>query len=165
MSVIHPIFPISIPNSRAKIILTPCPGTKGVALTTSLEQLKQEGAEAVLTLLTQAELDENGVSAIAAAVKALGMSWFHLPILDDHNPEQPFLDAWQSAGPAVHRLLEQGKSIVVHCKGGSGRSGLITAQILLERGNALTPLMGCIKAVRPNAFALACHQEYLTTLA
>ena len=164
MPSVHPLFPISIENSAAKIILTPCPGTKGVALKISLKQIKQAGAEAVLTFMTQSELEKNHLSAIGEVVKAQGMSWFHLPIVDDLAPETPFLEAWKSAGPAIHRLLEQGKSIAVHCKGGSGRTGLVAAQILLERGEAIEPLMKRIQFIRPNAYTHACHRDYLITL-
>lgn len=165
MSATHPLFPLSIENSSARIILTPCPGTKGVDLSMSLAQLKEAGAEAVLTFMTQEELDRNSLSAIGKAIKAQGMSWFHLPIPDDHCPERQFSEVWESAGPAVHRLLERGKSIAVHCKGGSGRTGLITAQILLERGELAVSSMRRIQAIRPNAFSLACHREYLAALA
>ncbi|WP_019616813.1 dual specificity protein phosphatase family protein [Psychromonas ossibalaenae] len=161
---VHPLFPISIAGSEAEIILTPCPGTKGAGLTSSLAQIKESGAHAVLTFMTQEELDKNELSDIGRSVKEAGMSWFHLPIIDDHAPEPPFLEAWISAGPVVHDLLKQGKSIAVHCKGGSGRTGLICAQILLERGEEIVPLMKRIQVVRPNAFTHACHRDYLTSL-
>ncbi len=160
----HPLFTLSIENSEAKILLTPCPGTKDADLDTSLNDIKNAGAEAVLTLMTQQELDKNDLSNIGESIKAKGLSWFHLPIVDDEAPEAPFLTAWETAGPAIHRLIEQGKSIAVHCKGGSGRTGLISAQILLERGEAIEPLMKRIQALRPNAFTHACHRDYLHNL-
>ncbi|MCP4321522.1 MAG: protein phosphatase [Psychromonas sp.] len=160
----HPLFTLSVKDSEAVILLTPCPGTKDADLTTSLNEIKEAGAEAILTFMTQQELDKNGLSDIGESIKAKGLSWFHLPIVDDEAPEAPFLTAWETAGPAVHRLVEQGKSIAVHCKGGSGRTGLISAQILLERGEAIEPLMKRIQALRPNAFTHACHREYLYNL-
>ncbi len=160
----HPLFTLSINNSEAKILLTPCPGTKDADLATSLNNIKEAGAEAILTFMTQQELDKNGLSDIGESIKANGMSWFHLPIVDDEAPKAPFLTAWETAGPAVHRLIEQGKTIAVHCKGGSGRTGLISAQILLERGEAIEPLMKRIQALRPNAFTHACHRDYLHNL-
>ena len=161
----HPLFTLAIDNSEATIILTPCPGTKDADLATSLNEIKEAGAEAILTFMTQAELDKNGLSDIGESIKDKGMSWFHLPIIDDEAPEAPFSSAWKTAGPAVHCLIEQGKSIAVHCKGGSGRTGLISAQILLERGEAIEPLMKRIQLLRPNAFTHACHRDYLQNLA
>ena len=161
---VHPLFRLAIENSEAEILLTPCPGTKEADLTTSLDEIKAAGAEAILTFMTQAELDKNNISDIGESIKAKGMSWFHLPIVDDEAPQSPFSDAWETAGPAVHRLIEQGKNIAVHCKGGSGRTGLISAQILLERGEAIQPLMKRIQKLRPNAFTHACHRDYLHNL-
>ncbi|PKH02205.1 protein phosphatase [Psychromonas sp. MB-3u-54] len=162
---IHPLFTLSVENSTACIILTPCPGTKGVDLVNSLQQIKASGATALLTFMTQKELDKNQLSDIGKASEAQGLQWFHLPIVDDEAPGNPFLKAWKSAGPIVHDLIAQGKSIAVHCKGGSGRTGLISAQILIERGEALAPLLARIQIVRPNAFMHLCHRDYLTDLA
>ena len=161
---IHPLFPLTIKNSKAKIILTPCPGTKEADLSTSLNEIKATGAQAVLTFMTKAELDKNELSDIGKSVKGKGMSWFHLPIDDDEAPQAPFLTAWETAGPAVHRLIEQGKTIAVHCKGGSGRTGVVAAQILIERGEKIEPVMKRIKLLRPNAFMHACHRDCLESL-
>jgi protein-tyrosine phosphatase len=161
---IHPIFKLAIKDSKATIILTPCPGTKEADLDTSLNELKAAGAEAVLSFMTQPELDKNNLSDIGLSIKAKGMSWFHLPIEDDAAPETPFIEAWENAGPAVHRLIEKGKTIALHCKGGSGRTGLVAAQILLERGEEMTSLMKRIQKLRPNAFMHACHRDYLTSI-
>ena len=162
---IHPLFTLTVENSTASIILTPCPGTKDVDLVNSLQQIKASGAVALLTFMTQRELDKNQLSDIGKASEAQGLQWFHLPIVDDEAPGTPFLEAWKSAGPIIHDLIAQGKTIAVHCKGGSGRTGLISAQILIERGEALAPLMARIQVVRPNAFMHLCHRDYLTDLA
>jgi len=162
---IHPIFTLTIENSPAKIMLTPCPGTKNVDLINSLQQIKASGAVALLTFMTQGELDKNHLSDLGEVTKAQGLLWFDLPIVDDEAPGKPFLEAWKSAGPIVHDLIEQDKSIAVHCKGGSGRTGLVSAQILVERGESLAPLMARIQTVRPNAFMHLCHRDYLTELA
>ncbi|WP_413700746.1 protein phosphatase [Psychromonas sp. KJ10-10] len=161
---VHPIFKLKIKDSKASLLLTPCPGTKEADLDTSLDEIKVAGAEAILTFMTQAELDKNNLSDLGKSIKAKGMSWFHLPIEDDVAPEPPFLNAWKASGPAIHRLIEKGKSIAVHCKGGSGRTGLVVAQILIERGEEMESLMKRIQKLRPNAFMHACHRDYLSDL-
>lgn len=162
---IHPLFTLTVENSTASIILTPCPGTKDADLISSLQQIKAFGAVALLTFMTQGELDKNQLSDIGKTTEAQGLLWFHLPIVDDEAPGKPFLEAWKNVGPIVHDLIAQGKTIAVHCKGGSGRTGLVSAQILVERGETLAPLMERIQLVRPNAFMHACHRDYLTELA
>lgn len=157
----HPIYCIGIESSAAKLILTPCPGTQSVSLQSSLKQLSERGAAAVVTLMTSAELRQLSFDDFGQHVKANGMSWFHLPIEDEHCPDSHFMSTWQSAGPAIHRLLEKQKSVVIHCKGGSGRTGMIAAQLLIERGEPLAAVMKHIKKLRPNAFKLAHQQNYI----
>lgn len=165
MILIHPTFPLAIENTAAELILMPCPGTKELGVKETLAQLKKQKVDAVLTLMTSSELAKFSLSDLGISVKSLGISWFHLPIVDDHAPESEFLTLWETAGPAVHRLLEQGKKVAIHCKGGTGRTGIVAAQILLERGDNLEKIMKRIKKRRPKAFTLAVHQQYLTTLA
>lgn len=157
----HPIFPLNLKNSTAKIILIPCPGYKTVEMTLALQQLKNNGAIALVTLMTSSELSLLQLENIGESVKSLGMEWFHLAIEDDCSPESEFLDQWTLVGPQIHQLLNKGNTIAIHCKGGSGRTGLIAGQILLERGENLESVISSIQALRPNAFILNEHQAYI----
>jgi len=160
----HPsdLLPLAAPAGG--LILTPCPGTKELDTETALKQLKAAGASAVITLMQEAEMASNAVSDLPALCAQNGLQWFHLPIADDHAPAEDFAAAWKLQGAAVHQLLDAGKRIVVHCKGGSGRTGLMAAQILVERGYAKEDALAVVKALRPNALSLAVHQDYLARL-
>ncbi len=161
----HPYDLLPLGNNGAGLILTPCPGTKGVELATALEQLKTAGADAVITLMPGTEMASNAVTNMADLCPELGLQWFHLPIEDDHAPEKAFAVAWSAQRQAVHQLLDAGKKIAIHCKGGSGRTGLVAAQILVERGDSLAAATATIQAIRPNALTLNVHQDYLARLA
>lgn len=160
----HPIFPVSIENSAGKLVLTPCPGTQEVSLPETLESFHHNGIAAVVTLMTTEELAELSVANIGKETKALGMIWFHLPIIDEQTPDAEFIKAWQTAGPAIHRLLEKHKSVAVHCKGGSGRTGMVATQILLERGEPMQEVIQFIRRLRPNAFTLPAQLAYIRSL-
>lgn len=161
----HPYDLLPLADDGAGLILTPCPGTKGVELTTALAQLITAGAAAVITLMPDAEMASNAVTNMADLCSELGLQWFHLPIEDDHAPEEEFAVAWSAQRRAVHQLLDDGQKIAIHCKGGSGRTGLVAAQILVERGNSLAAATAAIKSIRPNALTLNVHQNYLARLA
>ncbi len=62
-------------------------------------------------------------------------------------------------------MLDVGKTIAIHCKGGSGRTGLVAAQILLERGVPLEQVIDQVRAIRPNALQLPVHQSYINKTA
>ncbi|MGV8837977.1 hypothetical protein, partial [Cellvibrio sp.] len=53
----------------------------------------------------------SGVIDLPELCAKLGLEWFHLPIEDDHAPEQLFQDAWQNAREKIHALVNAGKSI------------------------------------------------------
>lgn len=165
MSLAHPFTPLIINDEVGQLLFTPCPGTKEVGLQQSLEQLAAAGASAILTLMPQEEMQRNAVIDLPELCAKLGLEWFHLPIEDDHAPEQLFQDAWQNAREKIHALVNAGKSIAIHCKGGSGRTGLVAAQILLERGIPLDDVITRVRAIRPNALQVPAHQEYIAKLA
>jgi protein-tyrosine phosphatase len=160
----HPSDLLPLNQQGAGLILTPCPGSKGVAAPLALEQLQAAGADAVITLMPAAEMASNAVTDLAQLCAQRGLRWFHLPIDDDHAPAAEFVAAWRTQGPAVHQLLDAGRKVAIHCKGGSGRTGLMAAQILIERGWSKDEAARAVKALRPKALGLAVHQDYLSEL-
>ena len=44
------------------------------------------------------------------------------------------LAKWATIGPAIHQKHKDGQSIVIHCRGGLGRTGLLAARMLVEAG-------------------------------
>ena len=165
MSLVHPFSVMTIGDGAGNILFTPCPGTKEVGLQVSLEQLAAAGASAILTLMPKEEMQRNAVVDMPELCAQLSLQWFHLPIEDDHAPEQEFTTAWDIASEKVHALLASGKSIAIHCKGGSGRTGLVAAQILLERGVSLDEVIERVRAVRPSALQIPAHQTYIQQIA
>lgn len=165
MSLTHPFTPMTINDHLGKLLFTPCPGTKEIDLKTSLTQLAAAGASAVLTLMPSEEMQRNQVTDLPLICTELNLSWFHLPIEDDHAPEQEFNSAWQASRVQIHALLDAGKSIAIHCKGGSGRTGLVAAQILLERGFPIDEVIERVRAIRPNALQVQAHQVYIHQVA
>ncbi len=160
----HPSDLLPLNQDSAGLILTPCPGTKGVDVVTALDQLQSAGATAVVTLMPASEMASHGVSDLARLCAQRGLRWFHLPIEDDHAPADDFTLAWQEQRLALHGLLDAGQKVAIHCKGGSGRTGLMAAQILLERGWSKDDAVAAVKALRPNALSLAVHQDHLAQL-
>ena len=64
----------------------------------------------------------------------------------------------------MHTLLRQGEKVAIHCKGGSGRTGLVAAQILLELGLDKIEAKQRVQALRPYALTLAPHLAYFNAL-
>jgi protein-tyrosine phosphatase len=160
----HPTWELAIDHDAA-LVLTPCPGTKGISLTASLEQLKEQGVQAVVTAINSAEMASKNVQTLGEETQALGMQWFHLPIEDDCAPDAEFAEKWQQVSPELHKIVQQGGKIALHCMGGSGRTGLLAANLLLEMHWNLPTIIAKVQALRPGAFTREVQIEYVEALA
>lgn len=159
----HPTWQLDVENGA--LVLTPCPGTKGVELEASLTQLKEQGVEAIVTALDDAELASKGVSELGAKAQQLGIQWFQIEIEDDCAPGAEFAAKWQAASPELHKIVDNGGKVAMHCMGGSGRTGLFAAHLLLEKQWKLEDIVREVQALRPGAFTKPVQVEYITAVA
>lgn len=157
----HPFDSFSIPAHPGRLIFTPCPGTRGSSLDSALSTLQQAGADAVLTLMPSAELAQNGAGDLPALCAAQGLLWLHLPVADEQVPQTDFDAAWPAAMAQIRELLAADKAIAIHCKGGSGRTGLIAARILIELGINRSEAISLVQALRPKAIQHPAHAGWL----
>jgi protein-tyrosine phosphatase len=79
------------------------------------------------------------------------MQWLHLPIKDYHTPSASFEKGWVTHGAHIRGLLRSGSDIVVHCKGGLGRAGMIAARLLAELGMPPENAITSVRLVRERA--------------
>ncbi len=156
----HPFDTVKLENG-ARLLLTPCPGTKEESVELSIATLKAAGAEAVITLMLPEEQERFGVSHLQAATEAAGMSWIALPIQDDEQPEAPFEKNWALYKKTLVQGLEEGKTYAVHCKGGQGRTSLVSALLMLEMGMDWPKVKATIQAVKPKGLTIQKHLNYI----
>ncbi|ANU37996.1 cyclin-dependent kinase inhibitor 3 family protein [Vibrio scophthalmi] len=159
----HPTWQLDV--AEGALILTPCPGTKDASLYESLEQLKAQGVEAIVTALDYKELAEKNVSQLGSLTQELGMQWFQIEIEDDCAPDGNFMSKWQAASPALQAIVDKGGKVAMHCMGGSGRTGLLAAHLLLERDWALDEVVSQVQALRPGAFTKPVQIAYIEQVA
>ncbi len=145
------------------LMFTPCPGTKDASLSDSIGQLKAAGAAAVITLMPTHELEQNDVAHIGVICEELGLEWYQLPIEDDCAPEQTFETAFADDKTAILALLQAGKKVAIHCKGGSGRTGLVAAILMTQLGYDKTEAQALVQQLRPKTLCHPVHQSYFAT--
>lgn len=163
--MIHPTWDLPLNEQGAGLVLTPCPGTKGTDLESSLQQLKAQGVSVVVTALSDQELQHAQVNELGEIVTKLGMQWLQLVIEDDCAPDSEFLSKWQQVSPTVHSALAQNHKVALHCMGGSGRTGLLAAHVLLERDWRLEDIITKVQALRPGAFTKPVQLQYIQQFA
>jgi len=161
----HPFDVFSTPVFDGKLLFTPCPATKGTGLSDALTTLKQAGATGIITLMADAELAENAAADLGTVCTQMGLQWYQLPVADDAAPADDFQAAWQQHSAEILQRLNAGETLAIHCKGGSGRTGLIAAQIILAAGGELNATIAAVQALRPRALQHPAHLAYLQQLA
>lgn len=161
----HPYSMFDADSVTAKLIFTPCPGTQEPSLDDALKTLKAAGATAVITVMPDSELAKNQVSDMSSRCAAQGLAWFHLPVADDQPPADDFETLWAAQQDEILRRLKAGERIAIHCKGGSGRTGLIAASLLIKLGLPLTQATAQVQALRPKALQHPAHVSWISTLA
>lgn len=151
------IATVAPPDMSGVIGLTLCPGKKDPGrgwnrdLDTDLAAIRKWGAEIVATLVERHELDLLDVVQMPDAVARHGMRWVHLPIRDVWVPDQEFEAKWVNAGPELRTVVRRGGSILIHCRGGLGRAGMIAARLLVELGMDAQSAIDVVRHARPGA--------------
>ncbi len=144
----HPlqIAAVRASPSHGRIGITFCPGKHDCAASTGawardleadLDVIAAWGARLVLTLNEPAELATLKVPHLGEEIRRRGIDWRHLPIADYSVPSVAFEKQWETHGRDIRALLRSGGDVLVHCKGGLGRAGMIAARLLVELG--MTP--------------------------
>lgn len=101
-------------------------------LVDDLRALKQSGVDVIVSALTSTEAEELGLVAEADACAQSRLLFIPFPIEDrslptDDRQFEVFVDQ-------VLEHLRDGRSVVVHCRAGIGRSSLIAASALTKMG-------------------------------
>lgn len=96
-----------------------------------LEFISKNGTDKVLSLLEEAESEQLGLQNQESLAAQSGMEFQRFPIPDYGVPD--FLDL-QVLITRLTNELNDGKQILVHCRGGVGRTGLICCCVLATTG-------------------------------
>ena len=142
-SIPDPLVIGTLVAGQGAVGLTICPGKQGDSffgrpwardLEADLDVIQEWGAAAVVTLVESHELTMLGVPDLGERIEARGMQWHHLPIVDLDAPGLDFEVAWRQVAAQLCQLLRDGNRILVHCRGGRGRTGTVAAVMLMELG-------------------------------
>jgi protein-tyrosine phosphatase len=77
--------------------------------------------------------------------------WLHLPIVDFGVPNHNEKNLWNETLKQLVDILKQDGRILVHCKGGQGRSGMLLLKLLVLQGESGEVALKRIRDIRPNA--------------
>lgn len=159
----HPYDILTLENG-AQLIFTPCPGTKGCLLESSIITLKNAGTDLLLTLMLDEERKKNNAALLPELCAKHQINWLHLPISDDAAPKTDFEEQWVKHKPEILQTLKNKGTVAVHCKGGSGRTGLVIGLILLSLGWKPKKVIEAVQALRPKSLKLPAQRNYFDAI-
>lgn len=111
-----------------------------------LSNWKKAKIDTVLSLLTPEEEADLGLRQEQEESKKLGMEFCSFPIPDRQVPKSEA--KWADILERVTRDLTDGKNVVVHCRQGIGRSGLVAACLLVRKGMSPGAAVDSVSAAR-----------------
>lgn len=168
------IATVSFPGIDGLIGLSSCPGNRAESnyldlyeelLMNDLLMIRKWGAVAIVTLLDSLEMGILGVNDLPNVADWLNLRWFNLPLQNRDLPDKQCEELWLTIGPQLCELLREGKRIVIHCKEGVGRSGLIAARLLIELGATPKQAISAVQKARPECLQLYSQEKYCYALA
>jgi protein-tyrosine phosphatase len=107
---------------------------------------RASSVDTVVSLLTPEEETELSLLAEAANVRTAGMEFISFPIPDRDVPgSQP---EFARLITALQLRLTAGKSVLVHCRQGIGRTATVAAGLLIASGQEPEQAFGAIEAAR-----------------
>lgn len=174
-----PLRIAELPLGRGVMGLTICPGKKDKGamhapcwrdLELDLQAVKDWGAGIVVTLMEEHELQflhvvnrGDNLPDFGDVVATLGMQWLHLPVVDQCplNDSGDSADYWNTHCDMLRNFLHTGGRVLIHCRGGLGRTGTLAARLLIEDGMDADTAMQTVRAVRPGAIETQAQEDYL----
>lgn len=168
-SISHPLIINTLAVGGGELGLTFCPGKKQAQslsggwdrdLELDIAAIKAWGASLVISLLEEHEYAELKVAELPAVFSA-HFKWFNLPIRDKCAPDAHWSEQWQQVRGIIKQQLSEQQKILIHCKGGFGRTGTVAALILMDQGlNADEAIARC-RTARKFAVETQAQEDYV----
>lgn len=125
----------------------------------------------VISMTTLAELVAVGAGELGCDIHRRACRWAHLPVADFSAPSTEISDRWPEVSAAACHALSGGGRVLVHCRGGCGRSGMVVLRLMIESGEQPEQALKRLRALRPCAvetdaqmdWAIAPAREALAT--
>ena len=119
----------------------------------------QYGARVLVTLLEEFEMKQLGIPELLRVARRMRFRVLWFPIPDVTAPSD--LEATATLVGQIVDALAAGETVVVHCRGGLGRSGTIAACCLVARGRAPAEAIAMVRAARLGAIEVRAQEDFV----
>lgn len=132
------------------LALAPLPGAGG-DYAADLAHICDWKPAIVVSLTTPAEMLSAGAETFGNDVQEAGTRWVAFPIPDFGVPDASQIEAWTKASHDISRALAGGGRVLVHCRGGCGRSGMVALRLMIAQGEEPEAALERLRHIRPCA--------------
>ena len=140
----------ALPVDLGILALAPQPGGGG-RYNDDLAHLRDWRPALVMSLTTRLEMAAAGATGLGQELRDMGTRWIHLPIPDFGIPDPGIEERWHTASNAALAALRGGGRVLIHCRGGCGRSGMAVLRLMIEAGEDPDSALTRLRAIRPCA--------------
>lgn len=153
--------------------LTHCPGRCSIDntgkqwnrdLAEDIASLKNQNITAVVSLLGSEELVYHGAQGIKSLLTQARIKWYQFPIPDFGVPSSETMKLWLEALPQLLKHMQEGQKVVVHCAAGYGRTGMMTAALLIAMGVETEEAIASVRAARPGTIETPAQEAFIRSL-
>jgi protein-tyrosine phosphatase len=155
--VSNPLFSIATVRleNRGSIGLCRLPGLQEQPQEGKLEAdvaAIQSWRAALVVSLTQAdEMARLGAGQLSDQLATHHIAWRHFPIVDYGVPEPAVVAGWPVLSQDIKQVLSAGQNVLLHCRGGIGRSGMVALRLMIELGEKPEEALQRLRLVRSGA--------------
>ncbi|MGH1354595.1 MAG: protein-tyrosine phosphatase family protein [Thalassovita sp.] len=144
------------------LALAPLPGRNG-NYEADLEHLREWQPAIVISMTTEAEMVAHGAHDLGQDLRNSGTRWVHLPVADFGAPGAQVVVQWPEISQAARNALDGGGRVLIHCKGGCGRSGMAALRLMIDAGEPPTEALAHLRRVRPCAVETQAQMDWAIT--
>jgi ADP-ribosyl-[dinitrogen reductase] hydrolase len=156
-----------------QIGLTHCPGRSSLDgsgkkwsrdLAQDVAAIKDHNIAVVISLLSQEELKHHGAGDIGELLNQAQIEWRQFPIADFGTPSAEVAERWAQTMPSLLTHLQKGQKILIHCAAGYGRTGMMTATLLVAMGIDAEKAIKNVRLVRPGTIETPEQEAFIRSL-
>ena len=140
----------ALPVAGGILAIAPLPGVEG-EYEKDLEHLSDWKPALVISMTTQAEMTVAGAGDLGADLQDAGTRWAHLPLEDFTGPDAEQEEEWHAISRSALSALQGGGRVLIHCRGGCGRSGMAALRLMVEAGEDANTALTRLRSIRPCA--------------
>jgi len=117
------------------------------------------GVDVLVPLIEEHEMKLLQIPDLLTRAPQHGMAVDHFPLPDMSVP--PSMDALHAQVETIIKALENGSNVVVHCRGGLGRAGLVAACVLVRLGLRPQSAVEDTRGARPGAIQTREQEQFV----